>query len=70
MAMKFVVEQKGQMFLVVNETTGYVKGRFKEKGEAEKLSQRLQKEHNEGIEAVSHRITPKQQDPLPEDEID
>ena len=59
MAMKFGVQQKGQMFLVVNESTGYVKGRFKEKGEADVARARFQKEHNEGIEQVSGRITPK-----------
>ena len=59
MAMKFKVEQKGQMFLVLNETTGDVKGRFKDKGEAEVHRERLQGQHNEGIEQVSARlITP------------
>lgn len=64
MAMKFKVEQKGQFYLVVNETTGNVKGRFKTEGEAKVQRERLQDEHNAGIEAVSARITP----PPPEDE--
>lgn len=58
MAMKFKVEPKGQMFLVLNETTGEVKGRFKEKGEAEVHRERLQSQHNEGIEQVSARLVP------------
>jgi hypothetical protein len=49
MAMKFKVEKKGQSFLVVNETTGYVKGRFKEEGEAKVLRDRLQDAHNEEV---------------------
>lgn len=58
MAMKFITQQKGQMFLVVNESTGYVKGRFKVKGEADVLRDKLQAEHNAGIEQVSARLTP------------
>lgn len=58
MAMKFKVEQKGERFLVVNETTGVVRGRFKEKGEAQVHRDRLQDEHNTGIEQVSARLTP------------
>lgn len=58
MAMKFTVEQKGQTFLVVNESIGDVRGRFKTKGEAEVYRDRLQKNHNQGIEMASARITP------------
>ena len=58
--MKFNVEPKGQMFLVVNESTGQVKGRFKTKGEADVYQARLQRNHNEGIEQVSARVTPPQ----------
>lgn len=58
MAMKFAVQQKGQMYLVVNESTGYVKGRFKEKGEAEVHRDRLQQQHNDGIEQVSAKLNP------------
>lgn len=58
MAMKFAVEQKGQTFLVVNETVGDVRGRFKTKGEAEVYRDKLQKNHNQGIEMASARITP------------
>ncbi len=56
--MKFKVEQKGTQFLVLNETTGYVRGRFKEKGEAQVHCQNLQRQHNEGIEHASARLTP------------
>lgn len=59
MAMKFEVEQKGQIFMVINKSTGAVKGRFKEKGEAEVHRERLQDEHAAGIEQVSARLTPK-----------
>ncbi len=62
MAMKFGVEQKGQMFLVVNESTGDVRGRFKSEGEAKVYRERLQRDHNAGIEAVSARVTPKVED--------
>lgn len=57
MAMKFAVEQKGQMFLVVNQTTGVVKARLKDKGEADVLAKRYQDQHNEGIEMASARLT-------------
>lgn len=60
--MKFKVEQKGQMFLVVNETTGNVKGRFKEEGEAKVHCERLQQNHNDGLEQVSARVTPKKEE--------
>ena len=60
--MKFKVEQKGQIFMVVNESTGNVKGRFKEKGEAEVHRDRLQSQHNDGIEQVSARLTPKKEE--------
>lgn len=53
MAMKFAVEKKGQMFLVVNESTGDVRGRFKNEGEANVHRDRLQQQHNSGIEQVS-----------------
>lgn len=46
------------MFLVVNESTGDVKGRFKTKGEADVHRDRVQREHNDGIEHASARITP------------
>lgn len=58
MAMKFKVEPKGQMFLVVNESTGDVRGRFKSEGEAKVHRDRLQGKHNDGIEQVSARVTP------------
>lgn len=58
MAMKFGVEKKGQMFLVVNSTTGDVRGRFKSEGEAQVHRDRLQETHNAGIEQASSRITP------------
>lgn len=58
MAMKFKTEQKGQMFLVVNETTGVVKGRFKEKGEADVYRNRLQDQHNTAIQNSQSKLSP------------
>jgi len=55
MAMKFKVEQKGERFLVVNETTGYVKGRFKDKGEAQVHCDKLQQAHQDGLDQISSR---------------
>lgn len=56
--MKFGVEQKGQMFLVVNESTGEVRGRFKTEGEAKVYRDRIQRQHNDGVEQASGRLTP------------
>ena len=58
--MSFKVEQKGTQFLVLNGSTGDVRGRFKTEGEAKVHQERLQKEHNDGIEQVSARTTPTQ----------
>lgn len=58
MAMKFKVEKKGERFLVVNDTTGEVKGNFREEGEAKAHAQSVQQEHDKGVEMVSARITP------------
>lgn len=44
--------------MVVNDTTGDVRGRHKTKGEADVHAQSLQKTHDVGIQSVSHRITP------------
>lgn len=46
------------MFLVVNETTGAVKGRFKDKGEADVYRERLQSEHNTGIANMQSKLSP------------
>lgn len=51
--MKFKVEQKGQHFLVLNESTGDVKGRFKEEGEAKVLRNRLQEEHDTEVGLIN-----------------
>lgn len=58
MAMKFGVEQKGQNFLAVNQTTGDVRGRFKDEKEAKKFAAKLQDDHNEGIRSVSGKVGP------------
>lgn len=58
MAMTFKTEQKGQMFLVLNGTTGAVKGRFKTKGEADVYAQRLQRDHNSAIDHIQARQDP------------
>lgn len=65
--MKFKTEAKGNNFLVVNETTGYVKGRFRTKGEADVYCEKLQKEHNDGIERASSRLTPPDAEPREEE---
>jgi len=65
MAMNFKVEKKGERFLVFNESTGYVRGRFKTEGEAKIYRNRLQDEHNSAIEASSARISP----PRTDDEV-
>lgn len=60
--MKFNVEKKGELFMVVNDTTGDVKGRFKTEGEAKLAARNLQREHTQGVEMVSARLTPKRED--------
>lgn len=55
MAMKFKTEQKGQTFIVFNETTGDVKGHFKTKGEADVYRETLQKRHEEGVSRIQPR---------------
>lgn len=58
MAMSFKVEKKGERFMVVNESTGYVKGRFKTEGEAKIYRDRIQKDHDTALDQVSSRLTP------------
>jgi hypothetical protein len=58
MAMKFDVEKKGERFLVVNQSTGEVKGNFKDEAEAKTAASSFQKSHDQGVEMVSARITP------------
>lgn len=66
--MKFRVEQKGAQFLVVNDTTGYVKGRHRTKGEAEVQAQHLQQTHDQAVEHASARLTPpKMDEQIPEE---
>lgn len=60
--MKFKVQQKGQTFLVFNETTGEVRGRFKTEGEAKLFRDRAQQKHDEGVQQVSGRLTPPKAD--------
>lgn len=62
--MKFIVQQRGEKFLVSNDTTGVVRGVHKNKGEADLQAQQLQKVHDQGIASASARITP------PEDNAD
>lgn len=56
--MKYIVEQKGTMFLVVNDTTGAVRGRFKNELDAKVQQKELQKQHDVGMDMASARITP------------
>lgn len=58
--MKFVVQKKGQNFIVSNDTTGYVRGVHKTEGEAKLQAQSLQQVHDEGIKMVSATVGPKQ----------
>lgn len=60
--MKFVVEKKGQTFLVVNQDTTYVKGRYKTEGEAKLHAEKLQKEHNDGIKMASAKLGTERED--------
>lgn len=61
MAMKFQVEQNGQVFLVVNKSTGDVKGRFKTKGEAEFKAQQVQKAYDAEMgHSTAQHTTPDQ----------
>lgn len=57
--MKFVVEKKGEGYIVFNDTTGYVKGVHKTEGEAKLQASALQKSHNDGIEMASASVGPK-----------
>lgn len=68
MAMNFKVEKKGERFLVFNESTGYVRGRFKTEGEAKLYQQKLQDEHNSAIEAASSRLSPPPKEEATEEE--
>lgn len=67
--MKFNVQQKGQLFMVFNDTTGQVRGRFKSEGEAKVYAERLQQKHNEGVAQVSARLTPPSIEDAPEEGV-
>lgn len=54
--MKFKIQQKGQTFLVFNDTTGEVRGRFKTEGEAKLFRDRAQEKHDDGVQQVSARL--------------
>lgn len=56
--MTFKVEKKGERFLVVNESTGQVRGNFREEAEAKLAATKLKKDHDQGIEMASARLTP------------
>lgn len=56
--MKFIVEKKGEKFLVVNDATGVVRGVHPKEGEAKLQAKQLQQTHNNTKEMVSARITP------------
>ncbi len=58
--MKFIVTQKGEKYLVSNDTTGMVRGIHKTKVDAEQQAKELQKVHKEGIQMASARMTPKE----------
>lgn len=53
MVMKFQVEQKGTQFMVVNETTGDVRGRYRTEGEAQVACKEMQRIHNEGVAQIN-----------------
>lgn len=57
--MKFIVEKKGESFMVVNDTTKDVRGLHKTEGDAKVHAQQLQRTHNAGVEMASGRITEK-----------
>ena len=59
--MKFIVEKRGETFLVVNDTSKQVRGRHKTEGDAKVHASNLQRTHEQGIEMVSARMT----DPKP-----
>lgn len=56
--MKFIVEKKGEKFLVSNDTTKQVRGVFIKKEDAMQQAVKLQKEHDKGIEMASAKMTP------------
>lgn len=56
--MKFIIEKKGEKFLVSNDTTGQVRGVHKTKEEASQQAVHLQKIHDKGIEMASAKMTP------------
>lgn len=56
--MKFIIEKKGEKYLVVNDTTKDVRGVHKTPGEAKVHAKELQTKFNNGVTSVSSRITP------------
>lgn len=56
--MKFEVQKKGEKFLVVNDTTGAVRGVHITKPEADAQAKTLQATHNKGMTMASARLTP------------
>lgn len=56
--MKFVVEKKGEKFLVVNQDTGYVRGRFAKEGEAKLSAKHIQDLHDNEIRMSSVKVAP------------
>lgn len=56
--MKFIIEKKGEKYLVVNDTTKDVRGVHKTPGEAKVHAKELQQKFDNGVSSVSSRITP------------
>lgn len=57
MAKRFVLEKKREAFLVVNGETGDVRGRFKDRNEAQQFANHCQEQYEDGIKMVSGRLT-------------
>lgn len=59
--MKFIVQKKGEKYLVSNDTTGVLRGVHKTKAEADHQAKELSRVHKQGIEMASARMTPKKE---------
>jgi hypothetical protein len=57
MAKRFVIEKKREAYLVVNGETGDVRGRFKDRGEAQQFANHCQDQFEDGKKMVSGRLT-------------
>lgn len=58
--MRFIIEKRGQNFLVVNDTTSYVRGVHKTEGEAKLHAKQLQTTHDEAVQSASASVGERQ----------